>query len=303
MSHPDILISIVIPSYNYASTLKRAVSSVVNQLNHKHELIVIDNGSTDETPSVVADINEEMPGQVRFIRKENGGPSSARNLGIRESLGTYLIFLDADDELFPSALAALERHIADHPDSRFIIGGHIAVSPEGKRREHIPDFLPEIPEERLSAYLLGKRISLCNGACAMHREIFSRANYPEKFRSAEDIPVFAQALASHSCTLLPQALALIHKHADSLRHQFSLAKTGGLLLVEEVFSDQRLGPEFKHLKSPYFVQRSLSLFRSAYVAKDSTSAKEFFQIALKRDWRILLKLSYTKKALRLWLSR
>jgi glycosyltransferase involved in cell wall biosynthesis len=299
MSHSDILISVIIPSYNYASTLKRAVSSVVNQLNHKHELIVIDDGSTDATPSVVAQIKEEIPGQIRFIRKENGGPSSARNLGIRESQGTYLIFLDADDELFPSALQALERHITDHPGSRFIIGGHIAVSPDGKRREHIPDFLPEIPEERLRAYLLGKRISLCNGACAMHREIFSRAVYPEIFRSAEDIPVFAQALVS-SCTLLPQALALIHKHADSLRHQFSFAKTGGLHLVEEVFSEQRLGPEFKHLKSPYFVQRSLSLFRSAYVAKDYPSAKEFFQIALKRDWRVLLKLAYTKKALRLW---
>lgn len=301
MSHPDILISIVIPSFNYASTLERAVSSVVNQLNHKHELIVIDDGSTDETASVVAHIKEQMPGQVRFIRKENGGPSSARNLGIRESLGTYLIFLDADDELLPSALQALERHISEHSGSRFIIGGHIAVSPDGKRRKHIPDFLPDIPEERLRAYLLGKRISLCNGACAMHREIFSRAVYPETFRSAEDIPVFAQALAGHSCTILPEALALIHKHADSLRHQFSLAKTAGLHLVEEVFSEQRLSPEFKHLKSPYFVQRSLSLFRSAYVAKDYPLAKEFFQIALKRDWRVLLKLSYTKKALRLWL--
>jgi glycosyltransferase involved in cell wall biosynthesis len=300
MSHSDILISVIIPAYNYAATLRRAVSSVVKQMNHKHELIVIDDGSTDATPSVVAQIEEEMPGQVRFIRKENGGPSSARNLGIRESLGTYLIFLDADDELFPSALQVLERHITDHPGSRFIIGGHIAISPDGKQREHIPDFLPEIPEERLRSYLLGKRISLCNGACAMHREIFSRADYPEKFRSAEDIPVFAQALASHSCTLLPQALALIHKHADSLRHQFSLAKTGGLNLVDEVFSEQRLGPEFKHLKSPYFVQRSLSLFRSAFVAKDYTSAKEFYRIALQRDWRVLLKFPYTKKALRLW---
>lgn len=302
MDYSDILFSVIIPTYNYASTLKRAVTSVVGQLDNKHELIVIDDGSTDETAAVVAQLEGEMKGLVRFIRKENGGPSSVRNRGICEARGAYLIFLDADDELVPDALMKLDAHIAAHPETRMVIGGHISVFPDGKQRLHLPADLPTSARQRLRNYLLDKKLNLCNGACAMHRELFSRDNYPESFRSAEDIPVFAQALANYSCTTLREPLALIHKHHDSLRHQFNHARTGGLQLVEEVFSRQRLGSEFQDMKSPYLVQRSLSLFRSAYLAKDYLSAKEFFRIALKKDWRVLLKMSYTRKALRLWLN-
>ena len=299
MSGSDILLSVVIPAYNYASTLRRAVTSVTKQLKLNHELIVIDDGSTDDTPALVAQLEKETPKQVRYIRKPNGGPSSVRNTGIRKALGTYLIFLDADDELLPDALEKLESHISTHPETRMVIGGHVSVWAGGKKREHLPTSLPNTPLECLTGYLLNKKIVLCNGACAMHKEIFIHGNYPEEFRSAEDIPVFAQALANCPCTTLQAPLALIYKHDDSLRHQFSHAKAGELNLVNEVFSEKRLGQEFQHLKSRYLVQRCLSLFRSAYVAKDYPAAREFFRIALKQDWRVLLKTSYTKKALRL----
>ena len=300
MGDSDILFSIIIPAYNYASTLRRAVKSVICQLKLNCELIVIDDGSTDDTASVVAQLKEETPERARYIRKENGGLSSVRNVGIKEALGTYLIFLDADDELVPDAIDSLEKHIAAHPETRLVIGGHTSVFPSGKRREHLPTDLPQTPLARLNSYLLEKEMVLCNGACAMHKELFSRGNYPESFRSAEDIPVFAQALANYPCSTLRESLALIHKHDDSLRHQFKYAKAGGLRLVDEVFSEQRLGQEFQQLKSRYLVQRCLSLFRSAYLARDYPSAKAFYAVALKRDWRVLLKASYTRKALRLW---
>lgn len=304
MTPSEPLISVVIPAYNYAKTLSRAVESVLAQLGEAAaELIVIDDGSTDSTPQVVAALQAEHPGRFRAIRKDNGGLSSVRNHGIRETKGQYLMFLDADDELAPGALAAVEEHLGEHPATRMVIGGHYAVWNDGKRREHVPAALPESPVERLRGYLLDKRIALSNGACAMHREVFARGDYPERFRSAEDIPVFAQTLANYPCTVLAQPLALIHKHDDSLRHQFSHAKAGGLALVDEVFAPQRLGPEFQGLKRAFYVQRCLSLFRSAWLAGDVEAAKEYFRAALKQDWRVLLKGSYARKALRLWLGR
>lgn len=300
MSDSDILFSIIIPAYNYASTLRRAVHSVTCQLKPNCELIVIDDGSTDDTVSVVAQLRGETPEHFRYIRKTNGGAASARNVGIGEAHGTYLIFLDADDELLPDALDMLEKHISTHRETRLVIGGHVSVSPSGKRREHLPANLPPSPLARLKGYLFEKEIVLCNGACAMHKDVFSRGNYPEAFRNAEDIPVRAQVLANYPCSTLRESIALIHKHDDSLRHQFSHAKAGGLRLVDEVFSEQRLGQEFQHLKSKYLVQRCLSLFRSAYLAKDHKSARELYGLALRRDWRVLFKASYTKKAIRLW---
>lgn len=299
----DILISVVIPAYNYAKTLPRAVESVLTQLDTvAAELIVINDGSTDDSFAVLEQLQGLHPERFRVVHKRNGGASSARNVGIREALGDFLVFLDADDELIPDALATLHEHVMTHPKTRLVIGGHIAVSADGKRREHIPAGLPELPLQRLRAYLLGKRLALSNGACAMHREVFERGDYPEAFRSAEDIPVFAQALANYPCTLLIQPLALIHKHDDSLRHQFSHAKAGGLALVEEVFAPRRLDTQFQVLKAEYCVQRCLSLFRSAYLAGDTAAAKSYFVAAVKADWRVLLKGSYARKAVRLLLG-
>lgn len=295
-------ISVVIPAYNYAATLPRAVESVLIQLDEASaELIVIDDGSTDDTPIIIDALLAARP-QFRSLRKENGGAASVRNRGIRETRGTYLIFLDADDELVPGALGLLARHIAEHGHTRMVIGGHCAISDTGKRRVHLPQALPKTPVERLRGYLLGKHIALSNGACAMHREVFSRGDYPERFRSAEDIPVFSQVLANYPCTVLAEPLALIHKHDDSLRHQFSHAKSGGLALVDEVFSPQRLGEEFQTLRNEFFVQRCLSLFRSAYLAGDVEAARSYFKTALRHDWRVVLNGSYMRKAFRLWLG-
>lgn len=303
MSSAKPLLSVVIPAYNYAAVLPRAVESVLAQLDEASaELVVIDDGSTDDSRQVLDGLLVAHPGRFRVVHKSNGGASSARNLGIRETVGDYLIFLDADDQLAPSALAALRAHLTAQPQTRLVIGGHIAVSPDGRRREHKAIVLPEQPLERLKAYLLDKRLALSNGACAMHRELFARGDYPEAFRSAEDIPVFAQALANYPCTLLEQPLALIHKHNDSLRHQFSHAKAGGLALVEEVFAPQRLDARFQVLKTAFYVQRCLSLFRSAYLAGDVAAAKAYFVAAVKADWRVLLKGSYARKAVRLWLG-
>lgn len=297
------LLSVVIPTYNYAAVLPRAVESVLAQLDEvSAELVVIDDGSTDDSRQVLDGLLAAHPGRFRVVHKSNGGASSARNLGVRETTGDYLIFLDADDELAPAALATLSAHLAAQPQTRLVIGGHIAVSSDGKRREHKPAALPEQPLARLRAYLLDKRLALSNGACAMHREVFARGDYPEAFRSAEDIPVFAQALANYPCTLLEQPLALIHKHDDSLRHQFSHAKAGGLVLVDEVFAPQRLGARFQALKPEFYVQRCLSLFRSAYLAGDVAAAKSYFTAAVKADWRVLFKGSYARKAVRLWLG-
>jgi glycosyltransferase involved in cell wall biosynthesis len=292
-------ISIVIPTYNYAATLPRAVASVLTQASPDVELIVVDDGSTDDTPQVAERLLAEHAGRFRYSRKPNGGPSSARNRGVAETRGEYLVFLDADDEFAPDALALIEAHLLQHPETRVVIGGHLAISPDGNRVEHHPGKLPDDALSRLRAYLLDKSLYVSNGACVMHRDVFALGGYPEGFRSAEDIPIFAHAVANFPCTLLDRPLVWVHKHDDSLRNQFRHAKAGGLALVDEVFSEKRLGERFQTLKRDFYVQRCLSLFRSAYLAGDFAAAREFYWRALCTRPTIVGKLSYTSKALRL----
>ncbi|CAN5872112.1 hypothetical protein BH11BAC7_BH11BAC7_35270 [soil metagenome] len=91
-----MLISVIIPSHNYARYVERAIRSVLNQsMGREHyEIIVVDDASADETPQVLANYKDEC----RIFRlEENAGLAEARNFGIRKALGMYVLFLDADD--------------------------------------------------------------------------------------------------------------------------------------------------------------------------------------------------------------
>ncbi|MET3456937.1 glycosyltransferase family 2 protein [Pseudomonas kilonensis] len=295
----EMLIGVVIPAFNYARTLPRAVNSVVAQLGDAQaELLVIDDGSEDATPQVLEQLLVEHAGCFRVLRQPNGGLSSVRNRGIEESRGQYLIFLDADDEMAPGALAAVAQHISKHSESRLIIGGHWSVFPDGRRVRHSVKPLPATPRERVRGYLLDKTVMLSNGACVMHREVFGPGNYPEHLRNVEDIPVFAQVLANFPCSVLNQPLALIYKHADSMRHDLKQSMAAGVGMVDEVFSPARL-PGLQDLRQAFLAQRCLSLFRDCYNAGDYVKAKDFYAQAVRADIRSLTRWPYTRKAIRL----
>lgn len=94
------LVSIIIPTYNSVRFIVNSVASATNQTYPNIEILIIDDGSTDETEMVV----QQLSGPVRYIKQTNGGPSSARNHGIAQSNGEYIAFLDVDDEWEPSKI-------------------------------------------------------------------------------------------------------------------------------------------------------------------------------------------------------
>lgn len=294
-------ITVVIPVYNYGSTLARAVRSVLPQLAADDELLIVDDGSTDTTAAVIEALEGEFPNQFRAVRKANGGAASARNLGIEMARCDWFIFLDADDEMTGDALPLIRRHLRENEHARVIIGGHWTVDEAGHKRIHLPANMPGSALDRVRGYLLDKTLSISNGASLLHREVFAAGLYPEHFRNAEDIPVFAQAMALGPVSTLSKPLAIVHKHGDSLRHDYRSSLAGGVRLVDEVFG--RLPHQFQSLRASFHKQRCLSLFRSAYIAGDVSAAKQFYRQAVANDWRVLLKLSYLRKAIRLWMGR
>ena len=94
-------VSVIVPCFNRATLLPRALESIFAQTFKDYEVIVVDDGSTDDTPQVMKQYN----GRVQYIRKENGGSASARNRGIEEAKGEYIAFLDSDDYWTPEKLA------------------------------------------------------------------------------------------------------------------------------------------------------------------------------------------------------
>lgn len=98
------LVSVVIPVYNRKHTIEKAIRSVLAQTYHNVEVIVVDDGSTDSTPTIVAALSKEDP-RIRYIRyKTNRGAQAARNTGIRAARGEWIAFLDSDDVWLPQSL-------------------------------------------------------------------------------------------------------------------------------------------------------------------------------------------------------
>lgn len=105
-------VSVVIPSYNRASYLPQAVGSVLDQTRLPEEILVVDDGSTDNTAEVVS----ALRGPVRYLHQSNRGAGAARNYGIREAKGDYVALLDTDDLWFPEKLARQVAILDQRPE-------------------------------------------------------------------------------------------------------------------------------------------------------------------------------------------
>ncbi len=113
-------ISVVIPAYNAAASLPRALDSVLAQTHPAHEIIVVDDGSTDATAAVVQPYLADA--RVRYRRQINAGPSAARNVGVALASADWVAFLDADDWFYPHRLARHAQMIAADARLDFLVG-------------------------------------------------------------------------------------------------------------------------------------------------------------------------------------
>jgi glycosyltransferase involved in cell wall biosynthesis len=121
----DPLVSVIVPCYNGAPFLEEALRSALAQSYPRVEIIVVDDGSTDNSGEVA----QRFP--IKYIWQRNSGLSAARNSGIRESKGSYLVFLDADDRLKPKAIEIGLRALELRPDCALVVGDHVFISSDG----------------------------------------------------------------------------------------------------------------------------------------------------------------------------
>ena len=121
--------SVIIAVYNGEATIRRAIESVLSQSYTQRELIVVDDGSTDNTPQLVRQFGDA----VHYLRQENAGVSAARNAGARHAGGEWLAFLDADDWYYPDRLRLHAEWIMRDPHLDFLTGDYDYIRPDGSR--------------------------------------------------------------------------------------------------------------------------------------------------------------------------
>jgi len=291
---PDNLFSIIIPCYNYASYLPRAINSAINQSGDDFDIIIIDDGSTDNTKELVNRFLAKND-KLRYFYQVNKGAAAARNLGVKKSSSKYIVFLDADDELLPKTLDFFRLSIFKHPNKHIYLGGHKSINCRGKVQEKINNTLGLTTKEELFEAYLFKKLSISAGAYAMDYTIFHKLSFPEELSSTEDIPFIAQALALFDTCFIPHVLVTIHKHNDSLRHDFQATNKVGTDLVDILFNTEMLPESCMRYRHQYYLKRCLSLSGLAYRAKRYSQAQEWYVRAITFDKKALLNFSRFKR--------
>ena len=153
MEKSDSLISIIIPTFNRANSIEKAIESVTHQSGQNWELIIIDDGSTDNTSLIVREYLVDL--RIKYYFQENRGVSAARNLGAKYAEGGYLIFLDSDDYLEPELVEELSEENFTNYD---IVCWQVLKNIDGKETLWKPEQLDGLYNNITVSFLAG---SIC----------------------------------------------------------------------------------------------------------------------------------------------
>lgn len=225
MGSGDLEISVIIPTYNSASFLEESVTNVLQQGMRPLEILIVDDGSTDETAKVA----QALPGSVRYIHQENSGPAAARNRGLELAQGNIIAFLDADD-LWPED--KLERQTAllrERPEVEVVQGFvqwmRLVDSSDGQRR-----YRP-----------LGEPYASFNlGAALFRKSVFDRIGYLDAtLHHSEDVDWYLRAREQGVSILVQESIALYYRIHESNISQDKEKRRSYFLQVIKMSLDRR----------------------------------------------------------------
>lgn len=210
MSRPTV--SVIIPTYNRANLLKRAIASVLNQKFEDFELIVVDDASSDNTPRVVESIND---GRIRYIRlKKNSGGPVARNTGIKKARGRFIALLDDDDEWLPNRLELQIRKF-EELDSEFgvVYGGFYYVSHQDGRTlgERVPEYRGDIYNKLLKENFIGSPTLLIRKKCFKKVGLFD-----PKLSSSQDWDMWLRIAKYYKFDYVDKIIAKYYVHGRQI---------------------------------------------------------------------------------------
>ena len=198
-------ISVVIPTFNRESVLQRAVESIRNQSRLPAEIIVVDDGSTDNTVNVATELGVKV-----FVQKVNGGSGPARNRGVAESTQPWIAFLDSDDEWLPHHLARLWNAVDGYG---FASASVIAVA-DGTfdRYRGIVESTPQVIRTPIDAFVPENRIN--TSGMIVKRELFEKAGGFRPLWRAQDLDLWIRLLEHEPGILISDVTSLYFIHSQ-----------------------------------------------------------------------------------------
>ncbi len=223
------LVSVVIPAYNAAPFIRRAIDSVLAQTWKKLEIIVVDDGSTDETAAIASSYGKP----VTLVQKPNGGPSSARNLGIRKSRGDWIAFLDADDYWLPEKLERQVILLREKAELGFCSTATLVMTPEGKTERIWP--CPHIDKDLLhTLFEENAAIAGSTSSVLIRRDALPpRGPFDETLQGVEDTDLWMRLAAKSGYECISAPLTVVKRRRQSQSSSLALMREAAIRVMRK----------------------------------------------------------------------
>jgi len=213
------MISVVIPLYNKEKSIRATLESVLAQSYTDYEVIVVDDGSTDNSRAVVEQFkmsNVKFP--ICLIHQDNGGVCSARNRGIQEAKGEYIALLDGDDQWDREYLAEQVRMMNEYPEAG-MWGINFAEIQDGKIVRRVPTGLPDGYRGYVEHYFeMPERVSdlFCSSSVVIRRDVFDKVGlFDEQIKFAEDSDMWFRIVATHKVAFYDRYMVFYQWDAEN----------------------------------------------------------------------------------------
>jgi glycosyltransferase involved in cell wall biosynthesis len=271
------LVSVIIPAYNAQDWIEETIESVLTQVYQNIEIIVINDGSTDNTDKIVKSYGQK----VRYYFKENGGQSSARNHGIKNANGKYIAFLDSDD-LWEKDKLCLQVELLEKNEFKWAYTDGVAFDSSSG------DILFSFNQNSTlyDGDILIKLFQSCfipMPSVIVNKEVFFEIGYFNEdryFRNREDWEMWIRIAAVYPIALIPKLLVKYRVHQNSVtRSESSIERMNGNILVVKAAAlrePTRLGP----LKNALLSKIYFSTGRSEALIGNTASARKYFKLSI-----------------------
>jgi len=268
-------VSVIIPAYNQAQYLSDAVNSVLDGTYSDLEIIIVDDGSTDNTPIIVKRFTDP---RVRYIYQENRGLAGARNTGIRNTTGQYIAYLDSDDLFTPKKLEILTSKLDTEPEFGLVAGQNILIGDDGTELDEIFD--TPLPGDG-AKLLLGNPITV--GSVLLRREWQEKAGFfDESLRSYEDWDMWLR-LAKLGCKMswVPKPVYYYRFHDAQMTRDDRQMTTATFAVLDKVFQEPDLPHSWHALHDEAYSYANLRGAAQAYRANNYGQAQTYLTEAVR----------------------
>lgn len=261
-------ISVIIPTHNRARLLVEAIQSVLDQTYADFEVLVVDDGSTDDTADVVRGLTDP---RIRYLYQDHGERSMARNRGMAEARGAYIAFLDDDDLYLPHHLQSSLEFLNAHPEVDLVYGGVQIMNPEGAVQLTSRPWENE-PEPTLLNCAMG-RCFLHPCSVLFRRQVLDRMDhwFDSTFHLAEDYDFFFRMLIVGRFAWLPAVVATYRLiHTDRSLKLFYDARRAAHRMLDKMFAQPGLPAEVEAARTQIYLQMRFFNACSAFVLHSPT---------------------------------